>query len=515
MAESRFEFLYRPRVIAAVIIGIATLVLYSITLAPDILAHDSSEWQAAAATLGISHSPGSPAYIITGWLFSQFPLGSQPARVSFISVVVGAGGVVALFVFMLMLLDRWLPALVAAASLAVAGLWWSHASVATPYNFVPAIIAVFFIMLLLWQRKGDLWLVWAGALMFGLGLGYHLTLIYFLPTVVAGLVVLGPWRKLLKPKAALLTLLFFAIGFSVYAYVPIRSAAEPPILASKVDSLSSFYRYVTAKEQRGLGYHGILRFPAASELKDRFVEVVRQGYYPSYAFLVLGPAVVLLYPAVWPSLKRRQRLLVFLAAGAAAHMLFVISFSGQFAQYYMPLLLYFAIWAGLSVWLIMLMADAYLPAGRLRLLPVALVGAIYFGVLVVGAVQKWDFANHRQDFGMRQYVNWVFENAGPDAVVMANWDIYTGLLYAQKVDGQRPDLEIRLISEQWRGFYLQARAQNPAAQILLARTLPLEDEKGLKAVGPEFFLSIKGRTYQDRSHGEPYPAAVKLYEVKS
>jgi hypothetical protein len=95
-----------PRAIVAIVIGLSCLILYSITLAPDVLAHDSGEWQAAAATLGISHSPGSPAYLLLGYLFTLVPIGTEAARVSFLSAVVGAIGVSALFIFMIMLLDR-------------------------------------------------------------------------------------------------------------------------------------------------------------------------------------------------------------------------------------------------------------------------------------------------------------------------------------------------------------------------------------------------------------------------
>ncbi|MDO8737010.1 MAG: DUF2723 domain-containing protein, partial [Thermoleophilia bacterium] len=138
--KTGLNFLTRPRVIIGALLGIASAVLYTITLAPDILAHDSGEWQAAAVTLGISHPPGSPAYILIGYLFSLAPIGSLAARVSFVSVVMGATGVVAVYCFILTLFSRLLPALVAAATLAVAAQWWGHASVATPYNAIPTVI---------------------------------------------------------------------------------------------------------------------------------------------------------------------------------------------------------------------------------------------------------------------------------------------------------------------------------------------------------------------------------------
>jgi len=330
-SKLRLDVLKRPRVVSGALVGIFSLVLYSITLAPDILAHDSSEWQASAATLGISHPPGSPAYTLIGYLFTLVPVGNLAARVSFLSVVMGAAGVVAIYWFMLTLFDRLLPALVAALTLAVAAQWWGHASVATPYNVVPTIIALELTLLLLWRRKGDIRMVWVGALAFGLGIAYHPSLMFFLPVLIAGLFILGKWRELFKPKAAIITVLLFCAGLAIYAYLPIRSAMDSQIqyaTATKIDSVASFMNYVSASDARSTG-HGVIRMPDLDSLGNKLSEVVRQGFYPSYAYLVFGPAVILLYPAVWPALRRIRRELIFLLAAIAGHMFIVFAISGE------------------------------------------------------------------------------------------------------------------------------------------------------------------------------------------
>lgn len=503
----------RPRAIGAMAIGLAILILYRYTLAPDILGHDSGDWQGAGATLGISHSPGSPAYSIIAWLFTFIPFGTTAARVSFLSSVMGAAGVVAVFVLMMMLLDRWLPALVSAATLGLGGHWWSHASVAQPYNAVPVIICVLLIMLLLWQEKGDLKLVWGGALLCGVGLAYHPSLLYFMPVLVAGVFVLGPWRKWLKPKPLLLTAGLLLLGLSIYAYLPIRSAMDPAIRYSPVDSLSSLYRFVTVSEARSTGTFAT-QLPGQDELRQRLSEVVRQGYYPSYAFLVFGPAITLFYPAVWRRLKPYRRVLGFLLAGATFHMTVVFIISGIYVQYYLALLLYFAIWAGFSVWLVMTAAEEYIDLKRWRFVPVLVTGIIYFSVLALGLPQIWPFANHHNDTGMRDYADRIFSQAKSGATIMANWDAYPGLLFAQKVDGQRQDLRIVPVPpETWRDHLAFERQLNPP-QILLARSLPFDDRAGTQEIGPWYFISIKGRTYQDQSHGHPWPASVETFEVR-
>ena len=506
-------YIRNPRLIATLLVGLAFLVLYTITLAPDVLAHDSGEWQASAATLGISHSPGSPAYLLLGYLFTLVPLGTEAARVNFLSAVVAAIGVSALFLFMTLFLDRWLPALVSAASLGLAGLWWSHASVATPYNIVPTIIVVSFMLLLFWQRKGDTRLVYGGALLIGFGLSYHPSLLYFIPSLLAGVFFLGPWRKLLSLKPLLLIFAFLALGLLPYAYLPLRSAADPVILYAKIDSIGSFVDYISANEARQTG-HGAFSFPEWNEFKEQFIRVVREGYHPSYAFLVFGPAIILFHPVAWHAIGDRRRMLIYLLAAMLVHMGIVLAMTSIYAQYYMPLILYFSIWAGFSVFLFIAAADS-LEIGSLSWIPVAILAAIYFGFLALGVERVWPFVDHSDDVAMRRYIDSVFSNAAPGAAVLANWESYTGLQYAMFVDKERGDIELQAVPQQnWTELLPGLRARRPG-QILLSHTAPFDDNDAdqVRELLSQYQLSIKGRTYQDRSHGEPYPATVQLFEI--
>lgn len=502
----------KPRVITGGILGIVALVLYTITLAPDILSHDVADWQGAAATGGIAHAPGSPAYLLLGWLFTLFPFGSIPERVNFLSVIIGVVGVVSLFVFVLLLFDRLLPAVISASTLMVSAQWWSYASVAQPYNAIVAIIVVLLILLLLWQRHGDRRLIWCGALLFGFGLAYHPTLVYFLPVLLAGVFIFGPWRDLINAKALFLTVAFFALGLGFYLYLPIRSAAEPAIIYQKLDSISGFISYVTASEARSTG-HGAFSMPEWDELWEAIEIVVWKGYLPSYSFLVFAPAIIMFHPAVWSALRKLRRWLLYLLVGIVAHMVIIFAFSSQFSQYYMPILLYFSIWAGFSIYLFLAAADA-LGIEKYGYIPAYAAGIIYLVVLGLGVTQSWSFVNHAEDFGYRSHIDDVMDVAAQDGVVMANWDAFTGLMYAQKVEGRRPDLMILSVPlEGWRQQLPDIYRQLPP-QILISRTLPFNDDEGLRAVTTPVLVSLKGRTYQDREHGEPYPSEIQLFFVE-
>lgn len=506
-------FLQRQTAAATAVVGIATLALYTVTLAPDVLSHDSGEWQAAAATLGISHPPGSPAYLLLGYLFTLVPLGTVAARVNFLSAVMGAAGVAALFLFMKLLFGRWLPALVSAASLAFAGLWWSHASVATPYNVVPTLTVVMLIILMRWQENGGCRTIWTGLFLSGLGVTYHPTFVYFLPIFFVGVIVLGPWKRLLKPRAASIAALCLLAGLAPLAYLPVRSAADPPVSYAKIDSPGAFFDYISASDVRDTG-HGKLGVPEAGEIKDQFLRVVRDGYHSSYAFLVFGPAVLLFYPAAWSVMRPRRRYLLFMLFALTAHLAVILALSSIYAQYYLPMVLYFSLWSGFSIYLYMSVV-VMLTSSRLRTAPVAILAAIYLTFLGLGVYKVWPFVNHADDLAMRRYTDTVFSSADKGAVVLANWESYTGLLYGMEVDGKRQDLQLVAVGvDDWVGVLptLQAGGR----QVLLSWTMPFDDRYSplVERQAAQYYLSIKGRTYQSYTHGEPYPATVKLLVLR-
>jgi hypothetical protein len=416
---------------------------------------------------------------------------------------------------MMIIFGRMLPALVSAVTLAVARLWWSQASVAVPYNGIILIMVVSLILLLLWRRSGNNRLIWGGSLLVGFGCSWHPTTVFFIPVLLAGIFALGPWRQLLKPRPIILTIVMFMVGLSFYAFVPIRSAMDPSVVyLGKVDSLSSFKDYLLAKETRPLGQE-LAVTPGLADVKARFVEVVRNSYYPSFAFLVFGPAIILLYPAVWPKIKPYARILLFLLAGMVLQMAFVFAVSGIYVQYYLPLLLYFSIWTGFSVYLIMAMAESYPEWGKIRRWIVVVTGVFYFAILAVGIPSEWSFVNHANDRSMRRYIDAVFTTAKPGAIILANPESFPALEYAQKVDGQRTDLTLQLSrdKDEWRGKVPQLESESPGTQILLSRTLPMDQTNNIVSLSQPVIVSFKGKTWQDWSHGEPLPPALQLFDV--
>jgi hypothetical protein len=78
------------RVAFYVLLFVAGLALYTVTLHGDVQPADSGEFQLVALKLGVAHPHGYPLFSLLGWLFGQMPIGSPYARVSFLSAVVSA-----------------------------------------------------------------------------------------------------------------------------------------------------------------------------------------------------------------------------------------------------------------------------------------------------------------------------------------------------------------------------------------------------------------------------------------
>jgi hypothetical protein len=86
---------------------VVSLVLYIKTMAASSSFWDAGEFIAAAYTLGIPHSPGTPLYILVGRVFTELPLPffSIAERVNLLSAFCAAVGVVFVFLLVVRFLD--------------------------------------------------------------------------------------------------------------------------------------------------------------------------------------------------------------------------------------------------------------------------------------------------------------------------------------------------------------------------------------------------------------------------
>src|SRR5438046_3196592 len=213
---------YRPSYLAGGIVSLCVLALYLITLAPSTAMWDTSEYIAAAYTLGLPHPPGNPLFVLIGRVFSILPIaGSIAARINILAALCSAVAAGMWFLITERVLVGWFPerwqrivggvlaALIGATSFTV----WNQSVVNEKVYTVSLVgIAIISWLMIRWSddpdgRRADRLLVLVAYL---LGLGYTNHMAGMLPSVAVAVAVLVRrprtvlrWRLLLAAWAAI------------------------------------------------------------------------------------------------------------------------------------------------------------------------------------------------------------------------------------------------------------------------------------------------------------------------
>src|SRR5947207_36204 len=233
---------YRPSYRAAAIAAALVFVLYLITLAPSTAMWDTSEYIAAAYTLGLPHPPGNPFFVLLGRVFAILPIAPNVAmRINILAALCSAAAAGMWFliterVLVGWLSERWqrivggsLAALIGATAFTV----WAQSVV----NEKVYTVSLLGLALVSWLTvrwcdepygfKADRLLVMI-AYLSGLGYANHMAGFLALPAVAVAVLLRRPdtvirWRLLLAIAGAL------ALGMTPFLTQPLRAAHFPAI----------------------------------------------------------------------------------------------------------------------------------------------------------------------------------------------------------------------------------------------------------------------------------------------
>ncbi|MBN1622571.1 MAG: DUF2723 domain-containing protein [Endomicrobiales bacterium] len=248
------------------LIFLSTFVLYLYTLAPSITVGDSGEFCASSVILGLPHSPSYPLYCLMGKLATiLIPWGSFAFRINLMSAVLASLSVLILYYLLIGLMNRKFNDEIASPSarndIEKPVIWWhQHLGAAlvvilfacTDAFWRSSISAevftlntLFAVLILLSVNKEHYLLA---SYLFGLGFGNHHTLIFLTPLLIVEII-----RKRLYSAGYLLKLLiFFMLGFSIYAYLPIRSYKNPALDWSNPETVRNIWRVISRADYGSL-----------------------------------------------------------------------------------------------------------------------------------------------------------------------------------------------------------------------------------------------------------------------
>jgi hypothetical protein len=234
---------YRPSYLAGGIVSLFVLVLYLVTLAPSTAMWDTSEYIAAAYTLGLPHPPGNPLFVLIGRVFSIIPIfGPNVAtRINVLAALCSAVSAGMWFLITERVLVGWFPqrwqritggtiaALVGATAFTV----WNQSVVNEKVYTVSLVgIAIISWLMIRWSddpdgRKADRILVLVAYLL-GLGYANHMGGMLAAPAAALAVVVRRP-RTLLRWKLLVACFGALVFGITPFAIQPIRAAWNPPL----------------------------------------------------------------------------------------------------------------------------------------------------------------------------------------------------------------------------------------------------------------------------------------------
>src|SRR4051812_37403535 len=232
----------RPSYLAAAIVSAVVFILYIVTLAPSTAMWDTSEYIAAAFTLGLPHPPGNPFFVLIGRVFSILPIApSVAARVNILAALSSAVSAGMWFLITERVLvgwftERWqrvtggvLAALIGATAFTV----WNQSVVNEKVYTVSLVgIAVISWLMIRWSddpdgRKADRLLVLV-AYILGLGYANHMAGMLAAPAVGLAVLIRRP-RTILRWKLLLACVAAIFLGLTPFATQPIRAAHFPAI----------------------------------------------------------------------------------------------------------------------------------------------------------------------------------------------------------------------------------------------------------------------------------------------
>ncbi len=420
-----------PRRYLDLIVLLVALAIYTHSAAPGLLPADEGELQRVVAQMGIAHPPGYPLYTLTGWAFTQLPLGSPAHRANLLSALTAALTLAVVSHTARRETHRPIAGIAAALTLGSAASFWATATQASVRPMTALFVALLLDALLAYRRAvqrhthQEARALTRFALCLGLGVGHHASIIFVgtiftLALLAADPALLRRPRRWVGPGAALLA------GFLPWLYLPLRGAA----LGTDLAGWDGFWQHVLA---RGFGgdmfyYHTLGALLTRLRTLCDVLAFQWQWLVP-----VVGALAALLM--LW-----RARWLLFTLGGAfALHTLVAAGYRApQTVEYMIPAYLCLALAVGwLAGWVCSV--HLYRP---LRIILSALV--ILGGVLSAVATHPGMAYRHAHE-DTHRVAQCLLEDTPAGAVLLANWHWSTPLQYLQQIEGARPDVTVAYV----------------------------------------------------------------------
>lgn len=338
------NFLSRDKVLIPFIILI-TGFIYLLTVSPSIYLEDSAEFVTAALTLSIPHPSGYPLYTLLGKLFSFLPILTPVWRINFMSAFFAISALVFFYLVLKELKIQPLISFFTTILLGISLTFWDQATYAEVYSLNAFFITFCLWLILCWLNKKELKYLYQFSFFFGLSLTNHYSMLVLIPGYI--FIILYGQPKIIKEyKLIGKMFLLFLLGLSLYLYLPIRSAMNPPIDWFNPENAANFKSVLAYNLARG----HVINLDTLKYIGDFINQFLGQF---SLFFAILGLVGLFL------TFKKNRPLfyfglinLILLSLGVIIVVVNGLKFSGFIAWFlgilYIPFYIYFAIFIALT-----------------------------------------------------------------------------------------------------------------------------------------------------------------------
>ncbi|MBN2394020.1 MAG: DUF2723 domain-containing protein [Anaerolineae bacterium] len=451
------------------------LLVYLLNLSPYVGVADTFEFQVTALRLGIAHPTGYPLYVLLGKLFTPLPFGTLAWKVNLTAAVCAAAAMGVVYLLVHRLTRHTLVAVLTTLALAWSSAVWSQAIIAEVYalNLLFVAGALWFALDILEGRAMPATL-WRAALLMGLSLTNHITMVMLIPAL--GLTCMLRWPRLRETACSLGDWLkaaaLFALGLAVYAYIPLR---WPAIHEGQWMGFGEFLAYITGQQFGGALQLGLLRDPTRYAILWR---LLREPF--GVVGLALA-AIGLLYLAI----KRWRLALVSLAAFLPYCFYALVYLVPDIDVFIIPAHLILVLWIGVGAARItsceLRVANRELRITTNRVL-ITLFALLPLSLLWRNQPLQNMRAEGEADEAWGHYT--LSQPLAPDAAILADSEKFPPLYYLQQAEGLRPDLDLVMLFDEAQYREAMESRLSQGQHVYLARYLPGLDAYGVSAVGP-------------------------------
>ncbi len=473
MKRQAFSFVSRHGFLSSGV-SLICFVVYLFTMCRTVSFIDAGELASVAGILGIAHPTGYPLFTLLAHCFLWIPIPAEEIlRLNIFSSAIVALGVGA-FYHVLVALQRYVLAMrrkgsekereegielriAAAVSALIFGFSttvWSQSVAIEVYGLHILIILLtlytFFEGLRL-DAKGALCIpsqLVASAFLLGLSFANHMTTILIVPALIFLYLKSYGFNRPTLLRTARLSL-FFALGVSLYLYLPLRARLQPPMNWGYPAELERLFWHVSGKQYRSWMF-------SSFDSAEKQIKYFFDHFHVEFNWLIIA---VLVFGA-WRCFKSDKRVFWFLVIGFVSCLFYSVNYDIHDIDSYF-LLAYIV--SGIFVFF-----GVSAMVGSTRRYTAQLPFAVAaLATLLLPALQV--FLNHSEvdesdNSLVADYTHNVLAGIEPNAVILTyQWDYFVApVQYYQLVRKERPDVVVidkELLRRSW--YFIQLKSRFP------------------------------------------------------